>query len=214
MASSRARRSGATVKQRPFAVGYIRHWEDGDQADPDRTHSMRPHDGGNWTGGTPGLGVLVGSNHGVTPGVLARHRDVAVSAITWRVMHSLAIDEAADIALAGFYREPGLDRLPWDPLVASVMDMGWGAGPFHGVQLLQRTVGALDDGSIGPGTAATYQAHVAKVGIEAAARAYAGERYAYYEKVIAARPDNAENRSGWRNRTASFLPGTAWWRSW
>lgn len=203
------------LSQAAFFDGYILRWEDGGSIDPNSTHSMRRNDGGNWTGGKVGAGVLVGSNHGVTPVVLANHRGVPASSISWTVMHALTRREADEIAITDFYSTQGLDRLPWDPVVASAVDMGWGAGPFHGKQLLQRAIGdILADGAIGTGTIAAYTAWIARIGLEAAARAYAAQRYAYYEKTIAAHPEDAEFRPGWRARTDSFLPGTPWWASW
>ena len=203
------------LSQRAFFDGYVLHWEDGSLTDPSRTHSMRPHDGGNWTGGRAGVGVLVGSNHGVTPIVLAHARELPVSQITWAVMHALTRAEADQIAESMFYRGTGLDLLPWDQTVASAVDMGWGAGPFHAKQLLQRAIGMNDcDGSIGQVTIAAYIAWIARIGREAAARAYAAQRYAYYEATIRLHPEDAEFRNGWRARTDSFLPGTTWWASW
>ena len=198
---------------RTFALDFIRHWEDGGSSDPARTHSMKTADSGNWTGGRVGLGSLVGSNHGVTAAALALHRKVPVSTITCAVMHALSLEEAADIAIEHYYAAPKLDLLPWNRVTASVMDMGWGAGPSHAVQLFQRLAGCPDDGCMGPGTAAAAKAWIARVGEAAAAAAYAGARDAYYEATIARHPEDAAFRNGWRARTAYYLPGdkAGWW---
>ena len=66
----------------PFAVAFIRRWEDGNSDDPIKTHSLDPDDSGNWTGAAIGVGALVGSQHGVTPQALAKYRRAPVATIT------------------------------------------------------------------------------------------------------------------------------------
>lgn len=183
-------------------VDFIRHYIE--------THegglSLDPDDHGNWH-----RGVLVGSKFGVTGDVLAKARKVA--RVTPADMAALTIDEAVNIGLTLFYDAPDFDILPWDQAVASVLDMGWGAGPGQAIKLLQRMIGANDDGDLGPFTARLYRSFVASHGIEETARAYGRVRNAFYDSIIAIHPTNAKYRNGWRNRTASFLPGTPWWRS-
>jgi lysozyme family protein len=200
------------VTPRAFAIDFIRHWEDGDSADPVRTHSLDPVDAGNWSGGQRGIGKLVGSNHGVTAAALATHRGVPVAAITRDMMHALTIGEAADIALDLYFRGPGLDALPWNRVTMSVFDMGWGAGPPQAIKLLQRLIGAKDDGQCGPGTVAAYRAWLARYNENQAAMLYADARKAFYGRIIAMRPDNAKYANGWERRTASYTPVNAgWW---
>lgn len=207
-----------TTTPRAFALDFIRHWEDGGSTDPKRTHSLDPADNGNWTGARQGYGKLVGSHHGVTAAALALHRSIPVPSITREIMHALTIDEAADIALSLYYQAPGLDGLAWNRVTASVMDMGWGAGPTHGIQLLQRLIGAADDGAVVPDgeTARRYPAWLVRRGEGAAAGDYAAERNAYYESVIARNPMMAKNRNGWRARSAYYTPGDrgGWWTRW
>jgi lysozyme family protein len=192
-----------------FAADFIFHWEDGQSNDPNRTHSMHPADAGNWSSGRAGVGDLIGSNHGVTPAVLAAFR--GVPAVTKDEMHALTRSEATAIALAKFYRGPHLDLLDWNQVTASLFDMAWGAGPVQAIKLMQRMIVAGDDGQCGPYTAKAYHEFLDHHGIEAAANAYGQARNAFYDKIIAARPQNAQFRNGWRNRTAYYLPGSAWW---
>lgn len=198
-----------------FARGFITRWEDGNSTDPARTHSKDPVDAGNWTGGKHGLGALVGSNHGVTAAALALHRHVPPATITTAAMHALTLDEAAEIALAHYYRAPGLDGLPWNRVTASIFDFGWGAGPVTAIKRLQDTLLLDRDGCIGPATARAFAAWVGK-GEMAAAQAWAAARLDYYERIIAARPANAKYRNGWANRTRFFLSGHVenWWGKW
>lgn len=197
---------------RSFARDFILRWEDGGATDPARTHSLDPVDNGNWTGGASGLGVLVGSNHGVTAAALATHRGVPVAGITRALMRLLTLDEAADIALSLYYRAPGLDRLPWNRVTMSVFDMGWGAGPATAIKLLQRMIGCADDGRAGPGTAAALARYVEKHGEAAAAKHYADARLGFYDRIIAKRPANGRYRNGWANRTRHYLPASPWWK--
>lgn len=190
---------------------FIFHWEDGEQTDPNKTHSMKPNDRGNWTGGAQGSGVLVGSNHGVTARALAAYRKMPVASITVAIMHALTADEACKIALATFYHDNHLDRLPWNAVTASAFDFGYGAGPITTIMHLQRLSGVDDDGIAGFATATAYQHWLDRLGIEAAAKAWAVERLAYYRDVIRAHPEQAENLPGWTNRTAYYKPGTPWW---
>jgi lysozyme family protein len=191
-----------------FASDFIFHWEDGQSTDPNRTHSINPADNGNWTGGRQGVGELVGSNHGVTPAVLSEWRGAPV---TRADMHMLGLTEATGIAVAKFYRAPKLDMLDWNQVTASIFDMGWGAGPGQAIKLMQRMVAVGDDGQIGPFTVNAYHQYLDHHGIETAAQDYAAERNAFYERIIAARPQNEQFRNGWRNRTAYYLPGSEWW---
>lgn len=177
--------------------------------------SLDPVDAGNWydpATGTcrRGVGELIGSNHGVTAAVLATWRHTL--AIGKADMAALSFDEAATIAEALFYRRPGFDQLPWDPAIASAVDFGWGAGPVHGVLIVQQVAGCRQDGDVGRGTILAWQQFVGRAGIAAAARAIEKARIDYYEAVIARIPADAKYRHGWDNRTDYFAPGGAWWR--
>jgi len=194
------------VTPEQFAAWFIHRWEDGGQTDPVKTHSLNRDDNGNWTGGRVGVGALVGSQHGVTPSALAAYRAVNVSTITLDQMRALSVEEAGRIALAKYFYAPGLDRLPWNPLVATVFDMGWGSGPVQAVKLLQRQVGADDDGIIGPATIAAVRAHILAHGLEAACWQYAYSRARFYAEITKAKPSNLQFISGWLNRTESFAP--------
>jgi lysozyme family protein len=197
-----------------FAADYIFRWEDGKSKDVARTHSMDRVDSGNWTGGKIGVGVLVGSNHGVTPQALAKHRNIPVKDVTFPMMRDLKIEEAADLALKGYYEDNGLNKLPWAPVVASVMDFGYTAGALRAVEKLQALVGVAADQKIGSNTVKAYNKWLEDRGVERAARDWASVRTGYYEAVIKANPIKAKYRNGWKARTDYFLPGHAegWWK--
>lgn len=187
-----------------FFRDYIARWEGG--------LSLDPKDPGNYQLGARGKGALVGSNHGVTPPALARHRGVSASSITKADMAALTIDEAADIAAEHYFRAPGFDRLPWNRVTASIVDMGWGAGPAQAVKLLQRMIGVADDGKLGPNTIAAY-----KLWLECGPAAeWAMVRNAFYDRIIQADAEKAKYRNGWRNRTRYFTADDkeGWFARW
>jgi lysozyme family protein len=192
-----------------FATDFIFHWEDGQSRDPNRTHSLNPGDAGNWTGARVNVGQLVGSNHGVTPAVLAEFRGVPL--VTKDQMHALTLSEAAQIAIAQFYRAPHLDLLDWNQVTASVFDFIWGAGPVQGFKLLQRMVGVADDGQCGPYTAKAFHEYLGHKGLESTATEWAEVRNSFYDLIISKRPQNAMFRNGWRSRTDYYRPGSVWW---
>ncbi len=201
------------ISPHAFAKQFITRWEDGGATDPKRTHSLDPVDNGNWTGGKQNVGALVGSNHGVTAAALAEHRGVKPHDITRAIMAALTLDEAADIALALYYKRPKLDLLPWNRVTASIFDMGWGTGPAQAVKLLQRLIGTDDDGRMGPATAAAYKRFVETQGEDFAAGAWWVTRDEFYADIISSRPANAKYRNGWNNRSRYFTPGDGegWW---
>lgn len=172
--------------------------------------SLDPADQGNWFAGEGGAPVLVGSCYGVTGAALARFRQCRT--VTPADMAALSRDEAVRVGERLFYREPGFDRLPWDPLVASAVDFGWGAGPREAVLQMQQMIGAVRDGCLGEKTAAAYHRFVEAHGLSAAASNWRGRRDAFYHQIVARRPGNARFLHGWLRRSASFLPGTSWWR--
>ncbi|KQM88671.1 hypothetical protein ASE67_02710 [Sphingomonas sp. Leaf23] len=187
-----------------FAKDFITRWEG--------KLSLDPIDNGNWTGGKQGVGALVGSNYGVTAAALAAHRKVPVATITKPVMAALTLDEAADIALAQYYRKPRLDLLPWNRVTASIFDMGWGTGPSQAIKLLQRMVGTADDGINGPATAAAYKAMLDRFGEAFVSALWWSRRYDFYDAIIKSRPANAKYERGWKNRSDYFTPGgDGWW---
>jgi lysozyme family protein len=199
-----------------FAMDFIRRWEDGNSDDPVKTHSLDPADSGNWSTGVLGKGNLIGSQHGVTPAVLAVHRKVPIGLITKAVMRDLTRQEAADIALERFYKGPNLHRLTWNAVTASIFDMGWGTGPGQAIKLLQRLVDApVVDGVLTPlgGTERSYNALCGKYSAEFLAGAWWAVRDAFYDLIIEQNPIKAKYAKGWDNRSDYFTPGNPeWWQ--
>jgi len=177
-----------------FITDYIKRWEGG--------LSLDRADTGNFVNG-----ILIGSKYGVTAPALAKHRGVSAASITAAQMAALTIEEAAAIGKALYYDAPGFAKLPWNRVTMSIVDFGWGAGPVQAIKLMQRMVGAADDGVIGPRTVAAYATW-----LEAdKAAAWAARRDIFYDQIIARTPSNAKFEKGWKSRTAYFLPSSEWW---
>lgn len=102
--------------------------------------SLDPRDNGNWTGGHAGAGTLKGTKYGVSA---AAYPDLDIA--------NLTLQQAHDIARSKYWTPAGCDQLP--PGVAlCVFDFAYNAGVRESVRVLQRTVGAKEDGDMGPMT--------------------------------------------------------------
>lgn len=185
---------------------YIAAWEGG--------LSLHRLDNGNWTGGKVGIGAFVGSRYGVTAAALAKHRKLPPSQITAQAMAALTPGEAAAIGCSLYYDAPGLDRLAWNRVTASVLDFGWGAGPTRAIGALQRMIGTAIDGDPGPETAAGFDRFLSLWGEAGAARRWAAVRNSYYDAIVSGNSSQRTFLAGWKNRTAYFAPGGNWWRRW
>lgn len=186
---------------RKFIRGYIEAHEGG--------LSLDPKDNGNWTGGKSGVGNLVGSKYGVTAGALAVYRKVPVQGITRDSIEKLTLDEAVDIGVKLFYKDPKLDLLPLNRVTLSVVDKGWGSGPKQAIKLLQRMTGTTQDGVVGPKTVKEYEEFLKHYGEEEAAKRWCETRVAFDTSL-----GQTRFIKGWNNRSRSFLPGTRWWDEW
>jgi lysozyme family protein len=187
--------------------------------------SLNASDNGNWFDptrykqGLPqkrNMGKLVGSKFGVTAYALAQHRKLAN--VTAADIASIAFDEAVDIAVDQYVDRPGLGFLAQNRVTLSVIDKGYISGPGQAIKLLQRLIGANDDGKIGKGgeTVQKYAAWIAKFGEEACARSYCQARIKFDTGLATDQGPNDHDRiflNGWNNRSQDFLPGTKWWKA-
>lgn len=166
--------------------------------------SVDPKDNGNHF-----RGQLVGSKYGVTGAALQAYRDRhgINEPVTRASMERLELDTAVQIGVESYYEAPGFATLPWNRVTMSVVDMGWGAGPRQAIKLLQRMVQVADDGQLGPQTVAAFTGYVGQHGEEATAKRFGQIRDAFYASL-----NQPRFLKGWKNRTASFLPGTKWWK--
>jgi lysozyme family protein len=129
------------------------------------------------------------TNLGITQRTLAQWRGEQVSVDD---VKALTRQEAAEIYRAQYWNVLHCDALP--PGVDLVtFDMGVNAGPARSARMLQKAVGAAQDGAIGPATlAATRAADPADV-----IRSITASRMAYYQSL----PTWADFGRGWTRRS-------------
>lgn len=97
-----------------------------------------PRDRGNWTGGKVGRGDLKGTKFGIT----------AMSYPSLDI-ERLTSDEARAIYTKDFWGVAGCGQVP-DAVKFDLFDFAVNSGPVTAAKLLQRTVGVVEDGAIGP----------------------------------------------------------------
>jgi len=141
-------------------------------------------------------GVLIGTNRGITPSALAKHRGVKASTITVEDIKNLTEEEAREIFKNEYFYKPKINQLPLE-LQPSVLDMQINSGP-NAIKILQKLVGTKQDGIIGPITLKALQDKPVTV------NQYADARIEYYKKVIKKSPEKKKFLSGWTNRANSY----------
>jgi lysozyme family protein len=95
-----------------------------------------------WTSGTCGVGVLRGTNYGISAGTYPS-LDI----------RNLSLDQAREIYKREWWDRFKGDELPYE-LGFQVFDSEVNHGKKMGVKFLQRALGIVDDGYFGPATAA------------------------------------------------------------
>lgn len=206
----------AGLKPRTPEEGFahaIKTWEGGYQA--------MPEDTGNWVTLPNGEERLVGTNLGVTPAALAKHRGKHPYEITEDDIRGLQIEEAVEIGMTHYYRAVGYDKLPWTPVTEVWVDIGWGSGPRTSIKHLQRLIGTGDDGVIGPYTIKAFTEWLRGAdglpSLEEHKRAVSQTynwRASFYRDITRRRPANKRFLRGWLNRARYYTPGTSWWGEW
>ncbi len=121
------------------AMGYIFGQEGG--------FTANPADPGNWTGGAVGQGVCRGTKFGISS---ASYPDVDIADLT--------LEQAGQIYRRDYWDRIAGDALP-PPLALLVFDAAVNSGVGRAARWLQATVGAEQDGMIGPLTLAAVHAH-------------------------------------------------------
>lgn len=101
-----------------------------------------PADPGNWTGGAPGKGELKGTKYGIAANTYG-HLDIA----------NLTIEQAAEIYRRDFLAPLQAVRYA-DGVAYQLLDFAVNSGIGRAVRGLQRELGLVDDGAIGPKTIA------------------------------------------------------------
>lgn len=149
-------------------------------------------------------GNLVGSMHGVTGNALANFHHVDPRTITADVMKSVTLDEAADIGMEDYYKGGRFDLLVWCPPTAALVDFAWMSGPRQATLSMQRLVGAVADGAIGPNTAHSYNAWLRSGDPWATTNAIREMREAFFREIAVG--PNEKYLQGWLNRAEWASP--------
>jgi len=156
------------------------------------------------------------TNHGVTIHTMRRlgldlNGDGRVDE---RDVRALSSDQAVEIYLKHYFAQTKINLLP-EPLQASVFDMQVNAGA-NAVRILQRLMAAFgmpikEDGAIGPITARTVEAAMAKAP-DHLVDAYGIERRNYYYRLGDLRPASRKyarrqdgGKGGWIVRAEEFI---------
>jgi lysozyme family protein len=101
-------------------------------------YSGDPLDNGNWTGGKKGVGVLVGSNLGVSAPVLAKHLG---RAITVDDMKNLSHETAEAIYRKNYWNPIRGDEIEFQDVANSIYDSAVNMGVSAAIKLTQRSLG-------------------------------------------------------------------------
>lgn len=140
-------------------------------------------DPGNWTGGKVGVGVLKGTNMGVSAAAFP----------------SLDIEHLTEAQAMNIYQKQYWDAVRGDDLPAGVdnstWDYGVNSGPSRSVKDLQRVAGVAADGKVGPATLAA----VAKLDGVAVIKKHCARRLGYMQSLKIWNSFKA----GWSKRVAS-----------
>ena len=106
-------------------------------------------------------------------------------------------------AVKPFYKQMYWDKVRGDDLPVgvdyAVFDFAVNAGTSRAAKFLQRAVGAVDDGAIGPGTMAL----VAKITPGKLLENFAEQKEAFYNTLAEKNPTQQKFLKGWLNRVAS-----------
>lgn len=119
--------------------------------------------------------------------------------VTEQGVKDLSMDEARIIYYYLYVKRYKLDALP-DELAEIVFDSVINHGPRGGIRILQRAVGAKDDGVIGEETI-----EKAKVDTDKVYLRIVGERLKYYASIVKNQPNQVKFMAGWINRVLRFL---------
>lgn len=103
-------------------------------------------------------------------------------------------EEMGSIYREDYWNEIRGDELP-DPLADLMFDMAVNSGPDDAIKALQRALGVVVDGALGPKTLAAVHAAGSALPLE-----FLKQRGAHYRDIIVADPSQVHFLAGWINR--------------
>ena len=113
------------------------------------------------------------TNLGVTKRVYEEHGGT-------KDMKDLTVEDVAPIYKKGYWDKMKGDELP-SGLDLCVFDFGVNAGPGRSAKYLQKMIGTVADGGIGPNTLKAVEAYVSEHGIEKSIDNFQEARQSYYQ---------------------------------
>jgi len=160
-------------------------------------------------------GRVIGTMRGVTPATYAQFQGRSVYSLDEQQMQAISEDEAVEVGLKLYYVAPGIDQLPWGPITAILVDMGWGSGPETAIKFIQRRIRCSADGVVGPEMIDAWNKWIETQGVAKAATDFANWKIAAYQADVAKNPEQRKWLQGWINRANYFKPENwAWWKKW
>jgi lysozyme family protein len=144
-----------------------------------------PKDPGNWTGGRPNVGTLLGTKYGIAANT---YPDLDIK--------NLTLDEAKEIYWRDWWIKAGAEYLTKD-MVYQMWQFAVNAGMGNAKRCLQRAVNVADDGAVGPATIAAIQ----KMDKKDIPLRFIGYVLKHYTSLA----NFTTYGRGWANRTADAL---------
>jgi lysozyme family protein len=140
------------------------------------------------------------TNFGITRRTLARWRNITPwQALPVAAVKALTRDEAACIYKALYWDRCQADALPAG-LDLALFDFAVNSGPERAIALLQKEVGAVPDGLIGPETLAALKARIALTGVAGLIIALCNGRLSFLQRLAI----SVTFGSGWSRRVAEI----------
>lgn len=150
-------------------------------------YTADPKDRGNWTTGVIGKGELKGTKYGI-------------SAMAYPNLNikGLTLEDAKAIYYRDYWQAAGCELVP-TAIKFDLFDMAVNSGVATAIKTLQRAVGALDDGNLGPKSMAA----IAATSSALILARFNGHRLLFMTKT----PAWATYHKGWATRIAINLIG-------
>lgn len=138
------------------------------------------------------------TNFGVTQDTYDSYRKK--KGLSSQSVKMIAKDEVRNIAHEEYFTKPNFDKLP-DSIAEVMFDFGFHSGPARAAKELQKAIGAVPDGNIGPKTLNAAQEYLEKNGEKALLQDVVDRRKSFLEGLIKSNPAKYKKyENGWMNR--------------
>lgn len=154
-------------------IDFIKHWEGGFVNDPlDR-------------GGATNMGIT-----------LSTFRQHFGSHLTVQDLINITPAQWETIFISGYYNPWKASQIVNHSIRLLVVDWAWHSGTINSIRRVQRALGLVDDGIVGPLTLAALNDDCHRQVFNSIHH----ERISYFENIITYNPSQAKFRNGWMNR--------------